>query len=259
MSATTKVWSNNSPPSCEDVDLNGFKEENNNLIVGSGQTLDIGDRQQTHRAVAQYSAAGNFFIDSGAANAYVLSPVAPAIAPAAYTEGMLIRFIPNNPNTLVTSTVNLSGLGVVPITKLGGSVLEIGSLSGYVTLLYNSASARFELIDVLRDNIQFGSFTTGSLGQFITSQVTRPNGLGTDDIMMQFQCRGQNASTEGHWFGGVKRPDGINIVGQGHQAGAVNIDFGMSAPASGDVLFRVGNTSAASQAITVNYLFMRIL
>ena len=38
MASTTKTWTNNSAPACEDVDLNGFKDENNNLIEGSGQT-----------------------------------------------------------------------------------------------------------------------------------------------------------------------------------------------------------------------------
>ena len=33
MAATNKVFVNDSAPQCEDVDLNGYKNENNNLIV----------------------------------------------------------------------------------------------------------------------------------------------------------------------------------------------------------------------------------
>jgi len=68
MAATAKTWLNNNPPTCEDDDLNGFKNENNNAIVGSGQSLNTGDLQQTHKAMAVFASVGNFYADSGAAD-----------------------------------------------------------------------------------------------------------------------------------------------------------------------------------------------
>lgn len=115
MAATTKIWLNNSAPSCEDDDLNGFKNENNNLITGSGQSLDTGDNQQTSKAVANYVANGAFYTDSGAANAYVLAAVGSKQAPTAYTDGMRVAFMTANPNTTAASTVNVATLGVKSI------------------------------------------------------------------------------------------------------------------------------------------------
>lgn len=55
--------------------------------------------------------------DTGAANAYVITPV-PAIT--AYTAGQIFTFKATNANTTV-STVNVSALGVKTIKKLGGA------------------------------------------------------------------------------------------------------------------------------------------
>ena len=120
MAATTKAFSNNNPPACEDEDLNGFKNENNNLITGSGQGLSTADNQQTQKAVAVYAAGGDFYADSGAADAYVLSPVGSKLAPEDYFEGMRVRFAPDNDNT-GASTVNVDSLGVIDIKLPGGT------------------------------------------------------------------------------------------------------------------------------------------
>ena len=119
MSATTKTWVNNSAPSCEDDDLNGFKEENNNLIEGSGQTLNTGDRQQTHKAVSHYAAAGTYYTDSGAADAYVLGVTGSQVAPPACVAGMRVRFTPGNTNTGAAVTVNVAALGVKTVQFFG--------------------------------------------------------------------------------------------------------------------------------------------
>lgn len=111
MAATTKVWVNNSPPQCEDADLNGFKNENNNLISSAGLTPLAGSNNQTTQAVSTYAAAGDFYTDSGVADAYVLNVVGSRQSPTSYVTGMRIRFEPGNTNT-GASTVNVNGLGV---------------------------------------------------------------------------------------------------------------------------------------------------
>lgn len=116
MSATIKIWSNGVAPTCEDDDLNGFKNENNNLIVGSGQGLSTADNQQTHKAVAHYVGVGDYYVDSGVANAYVLSTTGSQVAPPTYATGMRIRFVAGNANT-GASTVNVAGLGVKALVK----------------------------------------------------------------------------------------------------------------------------------------------
>ena len=137
MAATTKIWVNSSAPTCEDDDLNGFKSENNNLIVGSGQSLSTTDNQQTHKAVAHYAGVGDFYADSGAANAYVLSVTGVQVAPPAYANGLRIRFVAGNANT-GPSTVNVAGLGVKSIVRdsTGTALLAGHILTGQQTYAY---------------------------------------------------------------------------------------------------------------------------
>ena len=124
MSATTKIWVNGAAPTCEDDDLNGFKNEYNNLIIGSGQSLSTSDNQQTHKAVAHYAGVGDFYVDSGAVNAYILSATGSQVAPPTYATGMRIRFVAGNTNT-GASTINVAGLGVKALVKdLYGAALD---------------------------------------------------------------------------------------------------------------------------------------
>lgn len=142
MAATTKIWVNSSPPAVEDVDLNGFKTENNNLIIGSGQGLSIVDNQQTHKAVAHYAAVGDFYGDSGTANTYVLSVSGSQVAPPTYANGMRIRFVAGNSNT-GPSTVNVAGLGVKNfVDDLTGAALD-----GNVILAGSKTSAYYDGTD----------------------------------------------------------------------------------------------------------------
>ena len=129
MAATEKIWVNDQAPTCEDVDLNGFKSENNNLIVGSGQLLSTADNQQTHKAVAHYAGVGDFYVDSGVANAYILSVTGSQIAPPTYATGMRIRFVAGNTNGTGASTVNVAGLGVKNLVQdFGGTPTEGGDI-----------------------------------------------------------------------------------------------------------------------------------
>jgi len=159
MAATDKTWSDNNPPACEASDLNGFKAENNNLIEGSGQLLDTGDNQQTQRAVANYAAVGDFYIDSGAVNAYVLAPGGSRVAPSAYFDGMAVRFRPNSANTgpatikvgdLDAKPVYLRGVGGLPINcvQLGtaeavynGTVFEVEPPSTPIVVIQGTATS----------------------------------------------------------------------------------------------------------------------
>ena len=124
MAATVKIWVNNSPPQVDDADLNGFKEENNNLIVGSGQILDDSDNQQTHKAVAHYAAGGDFYTDSGAVNDYILSPGGSRVAPPGYFTGMRVRFVAGTPNS-GASTVDVGGLGDKDIVQTRGTSVDV--------------------------------------------------------------------------------------------------------------------------------------
>lgn len=67
----------------------------------------------------------DYVADSGAANAYVITP-SPAVT--AYTTGQIFTFKATNANT-TTSTLNVSALGVKTIKKLGATNLASGDIA----------------------------------------------------------------------------------------------------------------------------------
>lgn len=183
MAATTKIWANNSPPSCEDDDLNGFKNENNNLILGSGQLLDTGDNQQTNKAVAVYAGGGDYYADSGATNTYVLSPTGSRTSPPAYFEGMRVRWVAANLNT-GACTINVNSLGAVALQMEDGSALTGGEMVVGKKYEATYQGGAFNLTGVFDITAQLNTVTVAELkliedlkigGRFIVSD--RGNGI----------------------------------------------------------------------------------
>ena len=121
--------------------------EIDNLISTSGQTPSTSNLEQQAIASARYSSAGNFFTDSGTANAYVLSPVSPFKSPVSstvgegYFNGMVIRFITPNPCS-GASTVNVNNAGSKSLVKSNGSALTTGDIPANteVEFVYNGTN-----------------------------------------------------------------------------------------------------------------------
>ncbi len=165
MSATVKVWVDGSAPNCAATDLNGFKNENNNSIVASGQATDTGDNTQTARAMTVHASGADYYTDSGAANAYVATIAASGIAfyatptSVGYFTGMRVRFVPANTNTS-TSTINVSSLGAKNIYNNGAACIGGELQSGYeATLVYNGSE--FDITSVERNVLLAGSSYDG--------------------------------------------------------------------------------------------------
>lgn len=94
-------------------------------------------------------------IDTGAANSYILNFASPF---SSYVNGEVIFWIPSNSNT-GASTLNVNGLGVIPITNINGSVLGANQIvMGQTTevMFFNGA---FQLISI-------GSITGVTIGTF---------------------------------------------------------------------------------------------
>ena len=110
---------------------NDVLKELQNSIVSSGISLiDIAsaaDNTQLSETLSRHAAASTFYEDSGAANAYVLSPLNSFVAPAALLDGMFVRFFATNANT-GASTVNVNGLGVKSLVDQDGSALVAGQI-----------------------------------------------------------------------------------------------------------------------------------
>jgi len=122
--------------------------EIDNLISTSGQTPSTGNLEQQAIASARYSSAGNFFTDSGTANAYVLSPVSPfkspvsSVATETYFNGMVIRFRAGNACS-GASTVNVNNAGSKSLVKTDGSTaLTTGDIPANteVEFVYNGTN-----------------------------------------------------------------------------------------------------------------------
>lgn len=141
-------------------EFNDIPEEEENLITSTGQTLSAGDLHQIAKAVATYAAVGDFYNDSGAANAYVLNPLASFLAPIQYWDGMRVRFRISHTNT-GASTVNVNSLGIKAIVKEDGiSPLGAGDLPAgeHGELIFHADIDAFEIYS---HKYQDQSFSTG--------------------------------------------------------------------------------------------------
>jgi len=103
---------------------NQFSLELQNFIISTDQSLNGGILTQIGQGVASHATNGDFTIDSGTPDVYVLTPEGNNDAAPNYKDGMRLRFIAGNTNTLTTATVNYAGKGVKNLVNLA-----VGSLS----------------------------------------------------------------------------------------------------------------------------------
>lgn len=125
---------------------NDFSTESQTLITTTGIALSAGDLTQLAQAVSIYATGAQYFIDSGAADAYVLTVAGSLEKPPAYFDGMTITFRPGNANT-GASTVNAGGIGVVDIKRDSGAALVENDLlsSRDAVIRYSAAAGDFFL------------------------------------------------------------------------------------------------------------------
>lgn len=110
------------------------------LITSSGQTANEATLDQIAKSVANYAANGQFYTDSGAANAYVLSVIGSRKAPTAYQDGAVFEFIVANDGTGAAATGDVAGLGVKNIKLPGGADPAAGQISGLTSVRYDLAN-----------------------------------------------------------------------------------------------------------------------
>ena len=135
------------------ADFNEAIDELENIITGTGISLSSGDLNQVGKAVAAYAAGADFYVDSGAADAYVLSAVGSKQAPEAYFNGMRVRFRPTNANT-GASTINVNSLGVKNIKLADGSADPLADDIGTATdteAVYDGTS--FRLLNIQTERV----------------------------------------------------------------------------------------------------------
>lgn len=109
------------------TEWNQVPSELQNPIEQTGQTLTNADLNQLGKAIASYVANGNFYIDSGIADAYVLTSIGAKQSIFDYENGVAAEFIAGNTNA-GASTVNIAAKGVKSIVNLAGGALVGGEI-----------------------------------------------------------------------------------------------------------------------------------
>ena len=166
------------------------------------------------------SQTADFFVDSGTADAYVLSPLTNNYAPHAYKDGQRIRFVPDNTNT-GASTVNVSALGLKDI-YYKGSTLAAGALTAgdRVTIEYDLAAARFNLISSDALTGLSPAVRDIARGLVVRNNVTNPNyqvDVDADEIVLQNSA------------GAALKFNAVNLTADITASGANGLDTGVEA------------------------------
>lgn len=150
-------------------------QELQNTVLSSGQALDEFDSEQLAKAMAIYAGAGDFYVDSGVVNAYVLSPINIQKAPPSYTNGLRARFVATNTNSS-NSTVNLNGLGTKSIKENGVELVSGRIVAGkIIEIQFLSAGDAFELVPLHPNTSSVMELTTTG-DEIIESIIFDENG-----------------------------------------------------------------------------------
>ena len=120
-------------------EYNQLATEEINLITKTLQTPSSGDLNQVGKAVAHYAHGGNTYVGGGVANAYVLSKIGTIETPQAYFDGMKVFAWMLIPNTAAGVTINVDGLGAVPVLTIQGTTINPGDIRGWTCFIYSSA------------------------------------------------------------------------------------------------------------------------
>jgi hypothetical protein len=168
------------------AEFNQIPSELENLITDSGQTLSGADLFQSSKAVSAYAAGGDFYTDSGIADAYVLSAVDSKQAPAAYFTGMKVRFETTNATT-GAATVNVAGLGVKNIKQFDGTTDPIaGSIPANIEVTLSYDGTNFTIISVAsaaaNTGAGSGTVTSVATGEGITGGPITTTGTASLDV-----------------------------------------------------------------------------
>lgn len=128
--------------------MNSIQEELAAIAEAAGLTLNPANNGQVLEAIQRMidAQSGNYALDTGAANAYVVA-LSPAIT--AYTDGMVVRFKVVNAN-IGASTLN-AGVGAVSLVNDVGGALANGDApaGGIITAMYIASAAKFYITSLV--------------------------------------------------------------------------------------------------------------
>lgn len=119
-------------------------------IAGISFTLQT--EQVTGAVNSTYSA--DFYVDTGSANAHILSPTGSTVSPESLEEGYHLAYRTNAANTGAV-TINPDGLGPIPLTDINGNALTNGAISAdqYIEARYDNSTVSFYAINDSASNV----------------------------------------------------------------------------------------------------------
>lgn len=125
-------------------EFSDLKNESQNVITDTGIILSGGDVNQLGKSIANYVGAGDFYDETGIADAYVATVIGSRKGPTAYFDGLRVRLRPGNTNT-GSSTLNVNGLGVKNIdgTTVAGTI----QAGADYTFLFDSGADAFTIAE----------------------------------------------------------------------------------------------------------------
>ena len=186
----------NSPPpggQLSAAEFNNLATENENAVSHSGQTLSGASATQLAQSLFLHGVKAESFQDSGAANAYVATPISGTsgvLLPADYSamNGAVISLKASNANS-AASTLNIGQttgtlLGTKPIRTSSDTALPANTITAgkFFQVIYNSA------FDTGNGAWEF--LPWASAGRYIGTQVFNSNGTytptaGTSSVVIE--------------------------------------------------------------------------
>ena len=167
------------------IEWNQFADVDN-LVINSGQTPSTSNLDQLAIASARYSSGGQFFTDSGTANAYVLTPVSPFKSPVSsgagegYFNGMIIIFRAGNANS-GASTINVNSAGVKNLKKPDGTDVATGDI-----LTTRDVAFRYDGTNFIKvENVNPATNTIQGIS-YLLQKITIANNAGDADNDIYF-------------------------------------------------------------------------
>jgi hypothetical protein len=135
------------------AEFNSNQSELENAVTTTGQTLDVGtdnDLYMLSKAMSAYgSGGGEYYIDSGSGDTYVLSTTSSFQRTPGYFDGMLVTFKATFSNVGSPAYVNVNTFGSRPIKLVNGDSIPNNYITAdqYIRLVYNSAGSDFRLLE----------------------------------------------------------------------------------------------------------------
>jgi len=180
------------------TEWNELPSEIQNIIEAFGIVLSSGDLNQLGKGIANYVLGGQHFINSGTADAAILSVVGSRQAPSTYVDGMKITYKITAPNT-GTVTVNVANLGVRNLKYNGGGALLSGELDTEIAVeaIYHTAAAEFRLINQKGSTQRSGHvLLTDSFGQSTTLGATQKLATSANNNAVAAQSTADGAQSD---------------------------------------------------------------